>query len=943
MRYLRRSFSWMMLVVLSISTLSAQTEKKVSAKPKTTPAQSEAGKIPEIQFEKYMLPNGLTVILHVDRKLPIVHVNQWYHVGSKNEARGRTGFAHLFEHMMFQGSKNAKEEYFTYAERAGANLREGGVNGTTSTDRTNYFVTAPSANLELLLWLESDRLATLPEAISKEKLDNQREVVRNERRQGLENVPYGRWYKLLSENTYPSDHPYSWPVIGSHEDLIAASQDDVTEFFKRYYTPNNLTLVIAGDFDPAEAKRLVNKYFGPIPAGPGLDRPARYVPKLDGEKVVEVSDRVPQERTYFIWPSPPYFEKGDADLDITAMILSDGLSSRLNKVLVYDKQLASDTAAFNDTNEIASEFVVIATARPGASLAEVEKIVTDEISRLAKNGPTQEEVDRAKTKWEYQFVTGLERIGGFGGKADRLAQYNTFLGNPDMFKQDFARYRAVTPASVKETVAKWLDTRNRVLLRFHPEVSKRAATEPIDRSQIPQMGADRSFMAPEVKSAKLSNGMDLFVVERPELPKVAVRLATRAGTTADAAGKEGTAHLVVTTIDMGTKTRDALEIEDALGDLGTELGGFAAREYANLGFEVLKRNLPTAMSIFSDVVRNPQFPADEVDRERKRHLDALGQQANNPNAIAARVRSMLAFGATHPYGRPAQGLPSTVQGITRDDLATFHSTYWKPGSSALILVGDVTLNEAKQLAEQSFGGWSGGSAPQLTIPPPTPADPKKIYLIDRQDAAQTVVTQILPAPRRNVNDYYTLRLVDAVYGGGGFGTRLNLNLREDKGYSYGVFTNMALMSNVGAWWAAGGVQTDKTKESVVEFVGELKNIVGSKPISDAELTSAKERRVRGYAQQFESLDRIAQQIGDLWALGLPTSELQREVDETSRATMAQVTDTTRKYIDPSKSTLLLVGDLSKIESGIRSLNLGDVVILDVEGRPVVRQAGGGTP
>ena len=299
-------------------------------------------------FEKYTLPNGLQVILHVDRKLPIVHVNQWYHVGSKNEQKGRTGFAHLFEHMMFQGSKNASEEYFTYVERAGANLQEGGVNGTTSSDRTNYFATVPSGNLENILWLESDRLATLLDATDIKKLDNQRDVVKNERRQGLENQPYGRWYPLALEAVFPTGHPYSWPVIGSQEDLTAASLTDVKEFFRRYYTPNNLSLVIAGDFDPAEAKRLVEKYFGAIPPGPALDRPARWVPVMNGEKIVEVNDRVPQERTYMAWPAPAYFTEDEAALNLATLILTDGLSSRLNKALVYDKQLCSAVSVVPD-------------------------------------------------------------------------------------------------------------------------------------------------------------------------------------------------------------------------------------------------------------------------------------------------------------------------------------------------------------------------------------------------------------------------------------------------------------------------------------------------------------------------------------------------------------------------------------------------------------------
>jgi len=902
--------------------------------PTGAQTSGQNGAMPKVVFEKYALSNGLQVILHIDRKLPIVHVNQWFHVGSKNEKPGRTGFAHLFEHMMFQGSKNATEEYFNYVERAGANLREGGVNGTTNNDRTNYFVTVPSANLELMLWLEADRLATLPEALTKEKLDNQRDVVKNERRQGLENQPYGRAFKLITENLHPAGHPYSWTVIGSHEDLTAASPDDVKEFFRTYYTPNNLSLVIAGDFDPAEAKRLVEKYFGGIPPGPALDRPTRLIPQLDGEKIVEALDRVPQARTYITWPAPEYFSKDEAPLDLASTILTDGLSSRLQKVLVYDKQLCTNVFSFNQSNEITGGFSVVATARPGVTLEQIESIVTDEIARLAKEGPAPAELSRAQTKWEYQFVSGLERIGGFGGKSDLLNQYNTYLGDPGKFEEDVARNRRVTANEVRDAVATWLNTRNRLLVRFYPETSGRPSTAELDRTKQPAFGIDKAFRTPEVKSAKIANGMEIFVVERSELPKVAVTLVTKAGSVADPVGKEGTANMVMATIDMGTKTKQALEIEDALGDLGTSLFGFAGRESAQLGFEVLRRHLDPALTILSDVVRNPVFPESEVDREKKRTLDNLSQQEKNANALANRIRTLLTFGYDHPYGRVT--LPGSVQQITRADVAKFYETYWKPGSSALIFVGDITLAQASDLTQRTLGNWTGGAAPQVNIPQPKPVGPGKVYLVDRQDAAQTVVTQIVSAPKRKTPDYYTLRLADAVWGGG-FGTRLNLNLREDKGYSYGVFSNVALSSAAGSWWASGGVQTNKTKESIAEFAAELKSLAGQKPISEKELADAKANRIRGYAQQFESLGRIAGQVAELWTNGLPMAELQKENDEIEKATLAAVNASAQKYAVPNQSTLLLVGDVAKIEAGIRELNLGEVVILDSEGKPVAKK------
>jgi zinc protease len=885
----------------------------------------------KINFEKYTLPNGLQVILHVDKKLPVVHVNEWFHVGSKNEKAGRTGFAHLFEHLMFQGSQNAVGEYFSFVEKLGAS----DANGTTNNDRTNYFATVPSGNLEALLWVESDRLATLADAMTKEKLDNQRDVVKNERRQSLENVPYGRAFKLLDENIFPAGHPYSWQVIGSHEDLTAASLEDVKDFFRTYYTPNNLSLVIAGDFDPAEAKRLVEKYFGNIPAGPPLDRPQWWIPKLDGEKIVEAYDRVPQERTYMAWPTPPIFRAGDAELDLTGSILSDGLSSRLSKILVYDKQLCTDVAAFQVSREISGMFVVMATARPGVPLAQVESIIAEEIARLAKTPPTAEELARAKAKWEFQFVTGLERIGGFGGKSDRLNQYNTFWGDPGRFEEDLARYRNATAEGVRETVARWININNRLLVHFHPETSGRESQSALDRTKQPAPGTDKLFEAPEVKSAKLENGMDVFVVERHEIPKVSVALATRAGSVTDPAGKEGTANLTAETLDRGTKTRKALEIEDDLGDLGTAFSGFAGREYSTASIEVIKRNLTQALPIFADVVRNPVFPDTEVDRERKLLLDTLAQQERDANALARRIRPMLTYGADHPYGRPFYGLPRTVQQITRADLARFYETYWKPGGSALIFVGDITLAEATELARQHFGSWTGGAPPAVTIPEPRPMNPGKIILVDRQDAAQTVILAINAGPPRRTDDYFALRLADTVWGGV-FGSRLNLNLREDKGYSYGVFSSQVFLSKAGVWWASGGVQTNKTKESLVEFIKELKMLAGQKPISETELADARLNRLRSYALQFETMGSIAGQIADLWAVGLPMSELRREPIETEKATLTAVNAAAQKYAIPERATLLLIGDLSKIEAGIRELNAGEIIVLDTEGRPVKR-------
>jgi len=888
--------------------------------------------IPSLPFERLVFANGLQLILHIDRKLPIVHVNQWYHVGSKNERPGRTGFAHLFEHLMFEGSKNAPGGYFSFVEKAGANLREGGVNGTTSEDRTNYFATVPSGNLEYLLWLESDRLATVGDYLTQENLDAQREVVRNERRQTLENQSYGRAFKTIVENLFPTGHPYSWPVIGSHEDLIAATLSDVKEFFHTFYTPNNLSLCIAGDFDRDEAVRLAERYFGTIEPGPVLTRPKLWRTALTGERVLELTDRVPQERIYMVWPGVEYFHPDQAPLELASLILSDGLAARLGRALVYEKQLCSNVSSFNDSSEIAGLFMVIATIRPGIDRGRVEATIASELSKLARTGPTENELKRAKSKWEFDFISGLERIGGFGGKADRLNAFNTYLGDPGMTPELMRRYQRVRVADVKRVAARWLDTHDRLIVRFMPERSAKPTISMPDRTATPAFGADRTLDLPEVQTTRLPNGLALYVVERNDLPKVVVSLNVRAGSVLDPEGKSGTAHLVVSTIDRGTKTKSALQIEEAYGNLGTALGGATAREFSSLSFDVLKKNLDPAMRLLSEVVLHAQFPKDEYARERQIHLDSLKQEESNPGALAGRLRLLLTFGETHPYGRPSRGLPSSVIGIERNDIAEFHRQHWIPQDGALIMTGAISLKEAETLAKRYLGSWRGKRVPPRKIGAVDANVLKRVYLADRPESAQTVISQMNRIPGRGTNDYYALRLADAVWGGGGFMTRLNLNLREDKGYSYGVFSGMALFSEAGLWFSSGSVQTDKTKESLIELQKELADLGGARPITAEELQRARVTRLRGYAQQFESLARIAGQVAELWLFGLALDEWKRELIAIGNVSLEEVNRAAATYAVERQASMLLIGDRAKIEPQLREAGFNEIIVIDEEGR-----------
>ncbi len=898
--------------------------------------------LPRVNFEKYTLPNGLQVILHVDRKLPVVHVNHWFHVGSKVELPGRTGFAHLFEHLMFEGSEHAPEGYFKYIEQAGGNLREGGVNGTTSNDRTNYFATVPSGNLEYVLWLESDRIATLADALTEENFENQREVVRNERRQTTENQPYGRWYELVNEHLYPAGHPYSWPVIGRHEDLEAATVDEVAEFFRTYYTPNNLSLVIAGDFDEAFARDRVEHFYGGLEPGPLLERRRRWVPSLPEGKIVEVTDRVPQSRVHMIWPAPERFDADETALDAAAGVLGDGLSSRLEKLLVYDRRLCTEVSVFNYAKEIAGLFGIIATVRPGCDGQEVEGLVAEQIAKLASGGPSRDEVERARTVWEYQYVSSLERIGGFGGKADRLNESNTYKADPGYFHVEHDRFRNLTGSKISEAVERWLVSRHGLTLRYQPDTlpkaagpeSARAAGDgALDRSMVPALGSDTPFQTPEVHEDRLDNGLEVLVVGQHDLPKVAVSLNVKTGGVHDPPDRCGMAQLMLQIMDKGTRGHGALDLDEALSRLGTVIGKSMYLESSRLGMDVLTDKLTSAMALFADVARNPLFPEEELDRERHRHLDHLAQQASHPQSLAQRLCPGLVFGYDHPYGRPVQGYASSVSEMSRYEIARSYEENWRPDQSALVFVGDITRDQAMKLADQRFGSWKGDVRPAKEVPDPSPGRKTiRIWLVGRPGAPQTVVCQFIAAPSRDTPDYHALRLVDAIWGGG-FQSRLNLNLREEKGYTYGVSTSLGLLGVSGYWKVQTSIQTDKTGEVVQELMNEMEDLGGDRPVSAEELEEARTGRIRGYAQRFESLRRIAGSIGGLWSSGRPMSDMRDAVENLRSVTLEEVRSAAGRYLDARRAGYLLVGDRSSIETQLADRGLPMPEILDPEAQP----------
>jgi zinc protease len=887
--------------------------------------------LPKIHFEKFVLKNGLQVILHEDHTVPVVAVNVWYHVGSHNEKVGRTGFAHLFEHMMFKGSEHHPSEYFTPLQKIG-----GAINGSTSEDRTNYWENVPANYLELALWLESDRMGFLLPAMTQDKLDIQRNVVKNERRQGLENQPYGKVEELLPALLYPADHPYSWTVIGSQEDLSRASKEDIEEFFKTYYAPNNASLCIAGDFNPGTARALAEKYFADIPPGPAIDRLGTWIPALNGEKRMTAEDRVSLPRLYIAWHTPPYYAPGDAELDILGSILSGGKTSRLYKSLVYDRQIAQDVRAYQSSREIGGNFQIEVTAKPGCGLEEIEKAVDRELDVLKEGGVTEAEMIQAKNNFESDFVRRLENIGGFGGKADRLNEYNVMLGDPDRFQWDLDRHLNLTAADIRTAAGRFLGV-DRVVLSILPSGDLKAGVAAVDRAVEPKPAAEPGFNPPAVQRAVLRNGLEVLVVEDHKLPVVNMTLVVRSGWASDPENRPGAASLMSELLDEGTATRSALEIAEEVKTLGADLGTTSSFDASQVNLEILKKELDRGLALLSEIVIHPSFPAGELERQRRIYLGRIEQEAMQPNTSAMKVFYRALYGPDHPYAQPytGSGTESSIKALTRDDLVRTWKTAYHPNNAAFVAVGDVTLKEMTAKLEAAFGDWASGKVPEASIPAVKPPSGTKIFLVDKPGAAQSVVIAGNFGIERSSPDYFAVQVLNTALGGK-FTSRINLNLREDKGYTYGARSNFTATRSTGAFMVSAPVQSQYTKETVFEIERELRGICGEKPLSAEELLDCRNYLIKGFSQRFSSTGWVAGQLADQVKFGLPGNTLARYIPSVQAVTEAATTASAWKYIHPGALLYVIVGDVAKIESGLRDLKIGDIGYLDASGNPVRR-------
>jgi zinc protease len=884
---------------------------------------------PDIPFDELYLDNGLRVIVHEDRKAPIVAVTIWYHVGSKNEEPGKTGFAHLFEHLMFNGSENHNDEYFRPLQEVGATS----MNGTTNFDRTNYFQTVPTSAVDLALWLESDRMGHLLGVVDQERLDEQRGVVQNEKRQG-DNEPYGKVFGAIVENLFPPGHPYSWEVIGSMQDLNAATLDDVKTWFATYYGPNNATLVLAGDIDVAMAREKVQRYFGDIPPGPPLTHKKRWIPGDVPASRIVIQDRVPEARIYKVWLAPEWISDESTYLQLADYVLTSGKTSRLYQRLVYDDQIATDAGAFQLTNEIAGAYVVYATAGQEQDLAAVERALDEELARFLAEGPTEGELERVRTEIRSGFIRGIEQVGGFGGKSQILAENAVFGGRPDFYKHSLGILHRATQQQVVSTARKWLDGEPLVIeVQPFPAALAASATG-ADRSTLPMPQTFPEAPFPALQQATLANGMRLIVAERHAVPVVQFSLQLDAGYAADQFASPGTATMTMEMLDEGTATMDALEISDALAGLGAELSSGANLDFSVVSLSALKENLDESLAIYADVILNPAFSVTELERLKRLQLANIQQEKNTPTDMALRVLPGLLYGEDHAYSLPmtGSGTEEAVRALDRRDLKAYHDAWFKPNNATMIVVGDITLAQIRPKLDSLFHDWRSGDAPAKTLPDVALARESRVYLIDRPGSEQSVIIAgHLIDGRDGARDVAVEAMNDIL--GGAFTSRVNMNLREDKGWSYGADTVVVQTQAQRPFLAIAPVQADRTAAAMQELKREIAEFAGANGPTEAEVETSKRRSTLTLPGRWETARAVARDIAEIVRFGLPDDYWNDYAELVSGLDVADVNAVAMRLLRPERMTWVVVGDLNAIEAEVRALQFGDVRIVDVNGNP----------
>jgi zinc protease len=902
-------------------------------------------KVPDLKYEKYTLPNGLVVILREDHRLPLVAVDLWYHVGPVNEKAGRTGFAHLFEHMMFEGSEHVGEKaHFKYLEGAGAT----GINGTTSYDRTNYFETVPSNQLDLALWLESDRMGFLLETLDRAKLTNQRDVVRNELRQD-EGQPYDVAEEAVGHLLFPKGHPYYGNVIGSHADVEAARLLDVRDFFQHYYTPNNASIAIVGDFDAATIRDKVAKFFGPIPAGPAVEKVSVTTPSITSERRETVTDTVQLPRLSVAWLTPEAFHPGDADADMFIDILGGGKTSLLYQKLVYEKQIAQSVNCGNESLMVTSTAQCQITARPGVKLEDLEKAFDEEVDRLRTEGPTQEELDRARTQMLSEMIEGLQRLGGV---ADMMNRYNQYEGDPGYLAKDVARYETLTPKEIQKFGADTFQKNQRVVVYCEPgkKVTDDVPRSPDDtdadvkvtppytpefeaaqnwRNEVPQPGAEAKLHLPAPRSFTAANGMQVYLIEEHELPVVSAALVTLAGSEDNPKDKAGLAAFTARLLTEGTATRSSTQLADDAAKIGATLRASAGMDDASVSIGALSNHTDGAIELLADAALHPAFKEEEIERIRKERLVAIRQEGDQPVVTALRVGQKAVYG-DQPYGFRPVGTTEAVKATTQSDLKNFWAAHYTPKDSALILAGDFTEPQARQLADKYFGGWAAGGPVAESNMPPAPAAPeRKIIVVDKPGSPQTALIAFGLGVPRNTPEYPSIVELNSILGGL-FSSRINMNLREKNGFTYGAFSAFSFYRYGGPFFTGAQVRTDVTGPAARELFAELERI-HTDPATAAELKLSKDSALRSLPANFETVGSETGLMAELFVYGLPNDYFAKLPAQFEAVTPESVAKAAADTIHPEHLVIVAVGDRAKIQPELEKLHLGPIEVRDASG------------
>jgi zinc protease len=903
---------------------------------------SSAGEaVPHIPLEKYTLDNGLEVILVEDKRLPLTAVNIWYKVGAANEEPGLTGFAHLFEHMMFAATKHVPRGM---ADRLIESV--GGVdsNGTTSPDRTNYFDTVPAHQLELALWIHADRMGYLLDVLDQEALSNQQDVVRNERRQRVENQPYGLVQEAVWQALFPREHPYHADVIGSHADIQNARLGDIKRFFKKYYRPNNASLTIVGDIDKAATKALVQKYFGSFARGEALTPLKLVQPALREEKRVTVSDRVELAKVIIAWHTPATYADGDADLSLLGQLLAGGKSSRLYRSLVYQQQIAQEVQAFQYSMKQGSIFWIEATAKPGVTPQRLEAALDHELARLRKTPVALHELARARNVYETDLIASLQKRGGWG-LAERLSHYNYFAGTPDYLGEELAKLRAVTPESIRRNVQQYLGKSQRAVVygvpgpkNLGPEVPATKpgageATEALNPAQAwratpPLATADPRIQLPQPTSFKLANGLTVIHHREAQLPLVSASVVVKAGTEANPPDRPGLASFTAALLEEGTRSRSSRQIADQLAALGAPLSLTTGSEATSAAVLALKRNADAALAIVADVIQAPAFAQAEVDRLKKRRLADIALNRSNPQALAALASAAALYGARHPFGYPDIGTETSIKALSRTDVQRFWRDTFTPDNAALVLVGDLSQEEARRLAERHFGRWPPRPGVVRRIEERT-VTPAQLVVVHVPDAPQSAIRVVADGPTAIHPDLPAVEVMNAAFGGL-FTSRVNDLLREQKGYTYGTYSRLDSRRHSGHIAIRGSIRADVTGAALSDVLGEIDGM-HTRPVAADEFRKGRNASLLSLPGQFETLGSMGGAFGQLFAVGLPLDYFISYPGKVSAVSESDVAGMVRRYLKRDAFKVIVAGDRKVIDTQLSTLKLAPVEYRSVDG------------